>query len=176
MQPGPGGALLQNGAPMAANTMTNKPAVAGAGLYGSCIVLRERLCCVPGFRDKYLSDEATTRLQQAGALANAPNADSAAANDPVTQLLFVFRLGIPLCELYNLTNPANPLPVDLPEASTTANVCKKYVAKFIMALQHEMGFDADDVFTVMQVYRESTNDWVQVSLVLLGDTNGRNTY
>ncbi|CAO1634508.1 unnamed protein product [Sympodiomycopsis kandeliae] len=156
---GPGGAAVQSGAPMAANTIANKPAVAGSGLYGSCVVLRDRLWCVPGFGDKYLSEATST---------SAAGSSSSAAifHDPVSQLLEVFRLGTPLCELYNLLSPAKPLPTDLGETGSSANTCKKFVAKFIMALQHELRLDPDEIFTVMQVYRENTNDWVQVVRVV----------
>lgn len=163
---GPGGAQLQNGAPQAANTIANKPAVAGGGLYQSCIVLRERLWCVPGFGDRYLAEHAEIlRPQPTGAsfLEGSSSTPVSAYNDPVTQLFDVFRLGTSLCHLYNLTSPPTPLPTDLGETGSSANACKKLVAKFIMALQHEMGFDADEMFTVMQVYRENTNDWVKVS-------------
>lgn len=154
---GPGGAHIQSGAPVAANTIANKPAVAGSGLYGSCVVLRDRLWCVPGFGAKYLSE--SSRIGSAAASSSA-----VVLNDPVTQLLEVFRLGTPLCELYNLLGLGNPLPTGLGDAVNSANACKKFVAKFIMALQHELHFDPDEMFTVMQVYRENTNDWVQVSL------------
>lgn len=145
---GPGGAALQTGAPTAANTIANKPAAAGSGLYGSCVVLRERLWCVPGFGDRYLNEHTS---------------DTASSHDPVTQLFDMFRQGAPLCELYNLVNPTQPLPTDLGDSANTANACKKLVAKFIMALQNEMTFETDEMFTVMQVYRENTNDWVKVS-------------
>lgn len=136
--------------------------MAGSGLYGSCVVLRDRLWCVPGFGDKYLSE--TSQQDSASSSASAgPSTSALAINDPVTQLLEVFRLGTPLCELYNLLGPTNPLPTEVGAVGSGANACKKFVAKFIMALQHELHFDPDEMFTVMQVYRENTNDWVQVS-------------
>lgn len=89
--------------------------------------------------------------------------EASSSNDPVTQLFDVFRQGTPLCELYNLLEPATRLPTDVGDAVNSTNACKKLVARFIIAMQSEMGFDPDEMFTVMQVYRENTNDWVQVS-------------
>lgn len=141
------------GAPVAANTIANKPAVAGSGLYQSCVILRERLWCVPEFGERYLAEGAASS-------STAPPS----SNDPVTQLFDVFRQGTPLCELYNLLEPATRLPTDVGDAVNSTNACKKLVARFIIAMQSEMGVDPDEMFTVMQVYRENTNDWVQVSL------------
>lgn len=123
--------------------------------------MRDRLWCVPGFGDKYLSEDSPLAAASASA-AGSSSASALVLNDPVTQLLEVFRRGTPLCELYNLLGPARPLPTDLGDTAVSANACKKFVAKFIMALQHELQFDPDEMFTVMQVYRENTNDWVQV--------------
>ncbi|CAO1616081.1 unnamed protein product [Parajaminaea phylloscopi] len=155
---GPGGAALQNGAPAAANSIANKPAMAGSGLYQSCVILRERLWCVPEFGDRHLAEE----------YAEAGTSAPPSANDPVTQLFAVFRRGTCLVELYNLLNPANPLPTSLGQSSTStsSNACKKLVAKFIIALQEMPGFDAEEMFTVMQVYGENTNDWVKVVRVV----------
>ena len=57
---GPGGSLLMNGAPQAANTIGNKPAVAGSSLYQACLALRDRLWCVQGFGENYLSEALST--------------------------------------------------------------------------------------------------------------------
>lgn len=162
--------MLQSGAPTAANTIANKPAVAGSGLYQSCVILRERLWCVPGFGDRFLqetsSDDAQALNGASASATSSPNRYLASSNDPVTQLFDVFRKGAPLVELYNLLDPAKPLPTDLGDTGNSANACKKLVAKFIIALQNELGFDADEMFTVMQVYRENTNDWVKVVRVI----------
>lgn len=168
MGTGPGGVHLQNGAPVAANSIANRPAVASSGLYQFCYVLRERLWCVPDFGDRYLAEseeheQQKRNAEEAGFVEGEDH--KAEPNDPVTQLIEVFRLGTPLCDLYNLLQPASPLPTELAEGTAgSANACKKLVAKFIMALQNEMEVLPDDMFTVMQVYRESTNDWVKVSV------------
>lgn len=158
---GPGGALLQNGAPVAANSIANKPAVAGSGLYQSCVVLRERLWCVPNFGDRHLSEDHANNN-----IASTSARPGGMAIDPVSQLFDVFRKGTSLVELYNLLDPAKPLPTDLGESGSSANACKKLVAKFIIALKDLPGFDAEEMFTVMQVYGENTNDWVKVVRVV----------
>lgn len=164
------------GAPQAANNIGNKPAVAGSSLYQACLALRDRLWCVPGFGEAYLSESTLEPSPDGSAplsgLASAPPSPKAnappatrpiASSDPVTQLWQLFRLGAPLCALFNHLGPRTPLGINPDANRSNANECKKQVARFIIALQNELGWDPDDCFTVSQLYLNDTNGFVKVS-------------
>lgn len=154
---GPGGVSLSAGAPVAANTIGNKPATAGSSLYQACLSLLERLWCVPDFGEKFLVNATDAAAQSTDA--SAPRLTS---SDPVTQLWQCFRLGAPLCWLFNQLSPRTELPINPDANRSNANECKRQVAKFIIALNNELGWDSDDIFTVSQLYLNDTNGFVKV--------------
>ncbi|PWY98848.1 hypothetical protein BCV70DRAFT_192816 [Testicularia cyperi] len=172
---GPGGAALMAGAPQAANTIANKQAVAGSSLYQACLNLRDRLYCVPGFGEAYLDELSTTSASAPASTADplSPSASGSprspqgpmtrkTSSDPVTQLWQCFRLGSPLCALFNTMNPEVELPVNPDANRSNANACKAQVMKFIIALKEKLGWDPDDIFTVSQLYLNDTNGFVKV--------------
>lgn len=168
-----------SGAPLAANTIGNKPAVAGSSLYQACLTLRDRLWCVPEFGEAFLSQSNDSPNDSSAGgpsvAANPPGISSAPpspksgnakprlnSSDPVTQLWQCFRLGAPLCWLFNKLGPRNPLPINPDANRSNANECKKQVAKFIIALNHELTWDSDDIFTISCLYLNDTNGFVKV--------------
>ncbi|PWN48843.1 hypothetical protein IE53DRAFT_318658 [Violaceomyces palustris] len=175
---GPGGAALMAGAPLAANSITNKQAVAGSGLYQFCLNLRDRLYCVPSFGENYLDDILSSSSNSPGlngasdplaSLSGSPRPASGPSQkpkakncDPVTQLWQCFRLGAPLCALFNILSPETNLPVNPDANRSNANACKAQVMKFIIALKEKLGWDPDEIFTVTQLYQNDTNGFVQV--------------
>ncbi|KAJ1602795.1 hypothetical protein NDA14_001027 [Ustilago hordei] len=170
---GPGGAALMAGAPAAANTIANKQAVAGSSLYQACLNLRDRLYCVPGFGEPYLDEmvaanSAASPSDPLSPASGSPTSPTGAASarksssDPVTQLWQCFRLGSPLCALFNTMNPEVELPVNPDANRSNANACKAQVMKFIIALKEKLGWDPDDIFTVSQLYLNDTNGFVKV--------------
>ncbi|SNX82107.1 related to CDC24 - GTP/GDP exchange factor for Cdc42p [Melanopsichium pennsylvanicum] len=171
---GPGGAALMAGAPAAANTIANKQAVAGSSLYQACLNLRDRLYCVPGFGEAYLDEmmagsatSPSTSSDPLSPTAGSPTSPTGApirkpSCDPVTQLWQCFRLGSPLCALFNTMNPQVELPVNPDANRSNANACKAQVMKFIIALKQNLGWDPDDIFTVSQLYLNDTNGFVKV--------------
>ena len=136
------------GAPMPANTLANRAAGAGSGLYQSCVSLRERLWCVPGF----------------GAMFLEPRGGTQPTYDPVSQLWQCFRLGTPLCVLFNHLAPryAPELPLSVEANLSNANACKALVMRFLIALKERLAWDPDDTFTVTQLYVNDTNGFVKV--------------
>lgn len=161
------------GAPAAANTIANKQAVAGSSLYQACLNLRDRLYCVPGFGEAYLDEmvaanSATSPSDPLSPTAGSPTPPTGApsarksSSDPVTQLWQCFRLGSPLCALFNTMNPEVELPVNPDANRSNANACKAQVMKFIIALKEKLGWDPDDIFTVSQLYLNDTNGFVKV--------------
>ncbi len=161
---GPGGAALMAGAPAAANTIANKQAVAGSSLYQACLNLRDRLYSVPGFGEAYLDELAPTSAASSNGSPTSPTGAPVpkASSDPVTQLWQCFRLGSPLCALFNTMNPDVELPVNPDANRSNANACKAQVMKFIIALKEKLGWDPDDIFTVSQLYLNDTNGFVKV--------------
>jgi len=171
------------GAPIAANSMANKPAVAASSLYQTCLSLRNRLYRVPNFGSEWLDEEAmishgTTSSSLSMTNSNdgtstAPSSPKASAStggmgiigsdDPVTSIWAIARLGAPLCSLYNHLNPETKLEINPNVNHQTLNDCKKHVARFVMAIQHKLKWNPDDVFTVSNVYLSDTNGFVKVS-------------
>ena len=163
------------GAPAAANTIANKQAVAGSSLYQACLNLRDRLYSVPGFGEAYLDEmvaansavSPTSVSDPLSPSSGSPTSPTAAparksSSDPVTQLWQCFRLGSPLCALFNTMNPEVELPVNPDANRSNANACKAQVMKFIIALKQNLGWDPDDIFTVSQLYLNDTNGFVKV--------------
>ncbi|WFD02021.1 Guanine nucleotide exchange factor for Cdc42p [Malassezia obtusa] len=146
-------------APIPANTLTNKQASPGSGLYQSCVTLRERLWCVPGFGAEFLEPSAAI-----GGTANGrPNGMPPIQFDPVTHLWQCFRLGTPLCKLYNQLSPRlAEIPLTVENNLSNANACKALVMRFLIALKEKLGWDPDDTFTVSQLYLNDTNGFVRV--------------
>jgi cell division control protein 24 len=175
------GASLIPGAPLAANNMSNKPANAGSSLYQSCLNLRDRLWRVDGFGPAYLTGsdadagvgESSPTVDSSNTSApSSPKSKAVNAKDPVTQLWHCFRRGSPLCVLLNKLGPKTELPTTVPPATggkvegvgavNKPNDCKKLVAKFIMALKTELGFQTEEIFTISQLYLNDTNGFVRV--------------
>lgn len=162
------------GAPLAANTIANKQAVAGSSLYQACLNLRDRLYSVPGFGEAYLDELSVTSAVSSSSnpdplspTARSPTSPTDApapksSSDPVTQLWQCFRLGSPLCALFNTMSPDVELPVNPDANRSNANACKAQVMKFIIALKEKLGWDPDDIFTVSQLYLNDTNGFVKV--------------
>lgn len=155
---GPGGVPLSAGAPLAANTMANKPAIAGSSLYQACLTLLDRLWCVPQFGELFLLTGDENVLDGNGE----KKRPEMSSSDPVTQLWQCFRLGAPLCWLINQLQPRNELPINPDANRSNANECKRQVAKFIIALNSELGWDSSDIFTISQLYLNDTNGFVSV--------------
>lgn len=140
---------IRPGVPVPANVPGNRPLASGAGLYQICVALRERLWCVPGFGAAFLEPASPGMLPQ---------------YDPVTQLWQCFRLGTPLCVLFNALAPeyARELPLSVEGNLSSANACKALVMRFLIALKDQLGWAPEDTFTVTQLYVNDTNGFVRV--------------
>ncbi|KAJ3107852.1 hypothetical protein HDU96_007763 [Phlyctochytrium bullatum] len=123
-------------------------------LFQSCMSMIEKLYGFPMF-EWYLFPDGVEAYQ----------ADPPPLIDPVAILWACFRLGAPLCTLYNQLNPRAPLKV----ADVTGirppkytNVCKDNVYRFIVSCKNELGLSEQDVFAVSDPYKEDTNSFVKV--------------
>ncbi|WFD29535.1 Guanine nucleotide exchange factor for Cdc42p [Malassezia sp. CBS 17886] len=150
------GGRVAPGAPIPANSIANRTAAPRSGLYQSCLALRDRLWCVPGFGEAFL--EPRTGADEPPARAGG------ALYDPVTLLWQCFRLGTPLCALYNHLAPqlVPAMPLSAEANLSNANACKALVMRFLIALKEKLGWDSDDIFTVSQLYLNDTNGFVKV--------------
>ncbi|KAI9006061.1 hypothetical protein BC832DRAFT_614709 [Gaertneriomyces semiglobifer] len=121
-------------------------------LYQGTMSLIEKLYSLPGF-DYYLFPD--------GADAYIDNANLI---DPVAIIWGCFRLGSPLCHLYNQLRPRKKLTV--PELPAVAppynNSCKKAVYEFVVACKAELQMGDTDLFSISGLYKDDTNEFVKL--------------
>ncbi|KAJ3217452.1 hypothetical protein HDU67_007922 [Dinochytrium kinnereticum] len=123
-------------------------------LFQSCMSLIEKLYGFPLF-EFYLFPDGIEMYQT----------DPPPLIDPVAILWGCFRLGAPLCMLYNQLSPRTPLNVSDVSAIRPpkyTNVCKDNVYHFIVACKNDLGLSEKDVFTISELYKDDTNVFVKV--------------
>ncbi|CCE85880.1 Piso0_005516 [Millerozyma farinosa CBS 7064] len=79
--------------------------------------------------------------------------------DPVTQLWKLFQQGAPLCLIFNAVVSDYTIPV---VASDDMRVCKKSVYDFLIALKTHLNFDDDSMFTISDIFSDSTHELIKV--------------
>ncbi|CCK70241.1 Rho family guanine nucleotide exchange factor CDC24 KNAG_0D05020 [Huiozyma naganishii CBS 8797] len=79
--------------------------------------------------------------------------------DPVTQLSQLFRQGSPLCVLFNAVRPQFKIPV---VSSDDLKVCKKSIYDFILSVKKHLALRDEDLFTISDVFHNSTNNLMKV--------------
>ncbi|ANB15608.1 Rho family guanine nucleotide exchange factor CDC24 [Sugiyamaella lignohabitans] len=79
--------------------------------------------------------------------------------DPVTHVWRFLRMGTSLCALYNALNPPTPLPAGV---SNDLKVAKRALYAFIQACKSELEYSDDQLFTISNVYSESTSVLIKV--------------
>ena len=129
-------------------------------LYDETLELIEKLYSIPGF-EFYLFPEGVEQLMQTGTI----------IIDPIPVLFGCFRLGAPLCLLFNQLRPRKLLHVpDVSNLQSYTNVCKKCVYHFLVAVKEELSVADEALFTVSDLYKDDTNTLVKamktVSLVI----------
>ncbi|KAG0289216.1 hypothetical protein BGZ98_003934, partial [Dissophora globulifera] len=124
-------------------------------LYQSCLNLIERLAGVPNF-EQYLDPDLLHNIY-AGSPCTATS-----ANDPVSQLWVLFRLGAPLACIFNGLRPKQLLKINNTGCSlNNVNACKASVFHFLVACLQELQFKDDDLFTISELYQDDTNGFVK---------------
>lgn len=83
--------------------------------------------------------------------------------DPVTQLWKLFQQGAPLCLVFNSIRPNLPIPV---ASSDDLRACKKAVYEFIIAIKTQLHLDDDFIFTISNVFLDSSHDLLKVMRVV----------
>lgn len=157
---------IESPSPTGANTL-NRPAQASQSLYPLCLNLLERLYCVEDFEQYLIQGQ---NAMQNGSIVgtptseDGPNNSSVGLKDPVTLLWQTFRLGYPLCALFNALRPQKPIE-DAKAGSTNINnksKAKAYVYHFLVACREELQFNPEQIFTITQLYQDDTNGFVKV--------------
>ncbi|KAK0544784.1 Guanine nucleotide exchange factor for Cdc42p [Tilletia horrida] len=208
---GPGGATLAHGAPQAASTIGNRPAIAGSSLYQACLNLQDRLWCVDGYGKHFIEGhaiEAAIAAKPPPPDSNSSSVDSSGlmtptglgmggipniaggssggglgsnvsldSTEPVSKLWATFRLGSPLCYLWNIYSIATDQPPDPSSGSHVVEInydlaalrynhrdCKKFAAYFVMHLGRDRldDFKPDNIFRVTDLYLDDTNGFVKI--------------
>ncbi|KAJ3097831.1 hypothetical protein HDU97_004528 [Phlyctochytrium planicorne] len=150
LPPSSGGPVVEVGLP----TQINRPQGGVKSLFQACMTLIEKLYGFPLF-EFYLFPDGTAMYQT----------DPPPLIDPVAILWGCFRLGAPLCILYNQLNPRSPLNVN--DVSSIrppkyTNICKDNVYHFIVACKRELDISEKDVFSISELYKDDTNGFVKV--------------
>lgn len=83
--------------------------------------------------------------------------------DPATQLWKLFQQGASLCVLFNCVASDYIIPV---VASDDLRVCKKSVYDFLIAVKTHLNFEDDSMFTISNVFLDSTHDLFKVLKVV----------
>lgn len=84
--------------------------------------------------------------------------------DPVTQLSQLFQQGSPLCIIFNLVKPQFKLPV---VSSDDLKICKKSIFDFILGCKKHFAFNDEELFTISDVFANSTNQLIKVLEVVI---------
>lgn len=84
--------------------------------------------------------------------------------DPATQLWKLFQQGAPLCLVFNSIEPEHAIEVT---QSDDLRMCKKSVYDFLIAVKTYLNFDDDFMFTISNVFSESTHDLLKIVKVVM---------
>ena len=79
--------------------------------------------------------------------------------DPVTPLSKLLKQGAPLCLLFNALKPENAIEV---VSSDNLKICKTSVYNFVTACQLHLNTKNDELFTISQVFSDSTTNLLDV--------------
>lgn len=125
----------------------NKVADKETSLFQICMVLRQRLICVPGYAD-ILKDEQEV----------ADDDDV----DIVTLLWRTFRKGRPLVALYDALRPEQPINVDVSRYKPDKQG-KALTSSFLRYCINELQFSVEDCFIIYDLYGDDTTGFVKVT-------------
>lgn len=147
-------------APMpVANLVMNRQADSEKSLYNMCKTMRDRFHDIEQVRP-FLEDS------EMSSIVPITHLPPSIPLDPVTQLWSLFRLGAPLCILFNMLQPRTPLTVDPHAAANRASIdvrtCKRSVYDFVQGCKAELGYSDDELFTISNLFSENTGDLIKV--------------
>lgn len=150
-------------APMpVANLVMNRQADSDKSLYNMCKTMRDRFRDIDAIRP-FLEETETPALVAIVAITQLP---PTIPLDPVTQLWSMFRMGAPLCILFNMLQPKTLLRVEADAAANRALIdmrqSKLSLYDFVHACKAELGYSDDELFTLSNLFSENTGDLIKV--------------
>uniref|UniRef100_A0A060T2M6 ARAD1A02662p n=1 Tax=Blastobotrys adeninivorans TaxID=409370 RepID=A0A060T2M6_BLAAD len=122
-------------------------------LYQICCTLRERFESIPGL-EPYVA-ACYEQAQNTPAVFLNPDAGL----DAVSFVWTFVRLGASLCALFNILGPSTILKSDIP---VDVKAAKRAVYDFVQGLKAELGYHDDELFTISDVFSDSTGDLMKV--------------
>lgn len=81
------------------------------------------------------------------------------AYDPVTPISKLFRLGTPLCLIFNALKPENALDI---VSSDDLKICKMNIYQFLSACKLHLNIRDDELFPVTMVFSDNTSHLIRV--------------
>ncbi|KAH9276478.1 hypothetical protein BASA83_001177 [Batrachochytrium salamandrivorans] len=122
-------------------------------LYQQTLSLIEKLYSLPDF-ERFLFPRGIDSLA---------SESGAVVIDPIQVLFGCFRLGAPLCVLFNHLQPVKLLQVPHMDVTLTTytNVSKKCVYHFLVGVKDELGVPEEQLFSLSDLYKDDTNALVK---------------
>ncbi len=136
---------------------TPKKVESNLSLYQQTMDLIAKLYSIPRF-ERYLFPEGIDVLVETAQKSGMPPIP-----DPTAVLWHCFRLGSPLCHLFNHLHPSHYLEVPSVEGMTTyTNVCKKSFFHFMEGCKEQNIATVDECLNISELYKDDTNGLVKV--------------
>ncbi|KAI9331290.1 Dbl homology domain-containing protein, partial [Zopfochytrium polystomum] len=135
--------------------MNNSSANQPVSLFASCMTLIEKLYSFPLF-EFYLFPEGTSMFT---------DPDNPAMIEPIEILWGAFRLGAPLCMVYNHLNLTQPLKVSDVSGvrpGQYGKMCKDNVYHFVVACRNELHIAEAMDFIPSELYKNDTHGFMKV--------------
>ena len=130
---------------------------APTSLYQHAMSIIAKLYSLPDF-EYYLFPNGVDALVRASQQSGLPPIP-----DPTAVLWSCFRLGAPLCHLFNQLKPTKLLGVpDVSGLQTYTNICKKCIYHFLLGLKEENIVPEDQLFNISELYKDDINGLVKV--------------
>lgn len=85
--------------------------------------------------------------------------------DPVTQIWKLFQQGAPLCLVFNAVYKQKECHLQV-IPSDDLRICKKSVYDFLIAVKTYLKFDDESMFTILNVFLDSTHDLIKIVKVI----------
>ncbi|OAJ37673.1 hypothetical protein BDEG_21670 [Batrachochytrium dendrobatidis JEL423] len=128
-------------------------------LYQQTLSLIEKLYSLPDFERFLFPNGIEAFASESGAI----------VVDPIQVLFGCFRLGAPLCVLFNHLGPHKLLPVTEVDVTSTTytNVSKKCVYHFLVGVKDELGVPEDQLFSLSDLYKDDTNALVKLCISVM---------
>ncbi|KAI8914354.1 hypothetical protein EDD86DRAFT_199148 [Gorgonomyces haynaldii] len=134
---------------------------APTSLYQHAMMVIQKLYSLPDFEFYLFPQGLETMIEHAKQLGQPP------ISNPTDVLWNCFRLGAPLCHLFNQLRPKTQLTIpDVSGMESYTNVCKKCIFHFLVACKEERIVPEEEYFTITDLYKDDINGLVKVMKVV----------